>query len=544
MRLLFLLSLLAAAVAYARESGPTISSVDHFLRSINVNPALISTADKAAGGIAFTCSVLAHYSVDNSSSCSSSQSSDITDTNHCPSTSSQYLITESSPSYLTQAHAHFSATAYRNPACIYTPPTPEAVAVAVRTAVFSSTRFAIRSGGHSFQTNWANINDQLLISLSGIRDLEYDPSTQTLRVGFGNRWQDIYNYLAPYNRLVIGGRQGTVGMALTTGGGLSHSSNEYGWPSQNVLSYTLVLANGTIVTAPSIASSSTSSPHADLHFALKAGGNNFGVVTHITMRTVPAADPVWGGTITYSANYTRQFMAAMAEYQARGQVDDVKSAVLPSVGLNAGVISCIVAHMGGVERPEALRAFLDLPAVADDTRVHASFAELAAYDVPGAPRWLDATTTILLDPQTYVDILDIVAEYSDAMSRLQGGSFWLMPQPVSKSMVEASTSIGDDPMNVTPAAQLWLTLNLNWSLASDDAAARRILTAAIARIEAYTRARGVYDPFKFPVNSYASQSPFAGFGERSYARLREASKAYDPSGVFQRLVPGGWKLWR
>ncbi|CEL01290.1 hypothetical protein ASPCAL00878 [Aspergillus calidoustus] len=382
MRLLLLPALIATS-AYARQTGPTVSSVDHFLRSVDVNPSLITSADKTAGGIAFTCSVLAHHH----SICPSDQSHDSThspsSSTNCPSTnttSSQYLITQLDPSYLSQAHAHFSATAYRDPACIYTPPTPEAVAVAIRTAVFSSTPFAIRSGGHSFQTGWANIDSQLLISLSGIKNLDYDEPTQTLRVGFGNRWQDVYDYLAPHNRLVIGGRQGTVGMALTTGGGLSHSSNEYGWPSQNVLSYTLVLANGTIVDA-----SATS--HPDLYFAVKAGGNNFGVITHITMRTVPAG-PVWGGTITYSTNYSREFMAAVAEYQATGQVDDVKSAILPSMGLNAGVISCIVAHMGGTERPEALRAFFDIPPVENDTRVYASFAGLAAYDVPGAPRFV------------------------------------------------------------------------------------------------------------------------------------------------------------
>ncbi|KAL3485017.1 bifunctional solanapyrone synthase [Aspergillus germanicus] len=516
MRLLFLTLFLAAA-AHAR---PTIFVVDRFLESIDVNPTSISTADKAAGSIAFTCSVLTHYPSNNNSN-----------------TSSQYLITQSHPSYLTQAHAHWSTTAYRHPACIYSPPTPDQVAIAVRIATFSSTPFAIRSGGHSPLSGWANIDDQLLISLSGIRDLHYDETTQTVRVGFGNRWQDVYDFLAPYNRLVVGGRQGTVGMALTVGGGLSHLSNEHGWPAQNVLSYTVVLADGRIVTA-------SATEHAELYFAIKAGGNNFGVVTHITMRTVPAG-AVWGGQIVYSANNSREFMAALAEYQRGGQMD-VKSAVLPYVGLNNDTIICTLAYLNGnvdSQLPEAFRPFYDIPAMQDSTGVHASFADLAALELPSVvPRWTYATTTLLLDTQAYVDILDLVAEYSDAISRLQGGSFVIMPQPISRSMVKASVALADDPMNVTPAAQLWLTLNVGWSLSSDDEAVHTIITAAMARIEEYTKSRGVYDPFLFLNDAHSSQEPFAGYGEVSYARLRAASQRYDPARVFLALVVGGFKL--
>lgn len=59
----------------------------------------------------------------------------------------------------------------------------------------------------------------------------------------------------------------TTAMHLT--GGLSHTSNLYGWSVQNVISYELVLANGTIIKA-------SATEHPDLFFAIKVGQNNFG----------------------------------------------------------------------------------------------------------------------------------------------------------------------------------------------------------------------------------------------------------------------------
>lgn len=52
-------------------------------------------------------------------------------------------------------------------------------------------------------------------------------------------------------------------------GGLSHLSNRYGFSADNVLSFEVVLANATSVTADKVL-------HSDLYWALKGGSNNFG----------------------------------------------------------------------------------------------------------------------------------------------------------------------------------------------------------------------------------------------------------------------------
>jgi FAD/FMN-containing dehydrogenase len=44
--------------------------------------------------------------------------------------------------------------------------------------------------------------------------------------------------------------------------------------------------------------------------------------------------------------------------------------------------------------------------------------------------------------------------------------------------------------------------------------------------------------------SGAGQEAIASYGSKNVAKLWKIAKAYDPTGVFQRLVPGGQKLPR
>ncbi|KAI0147231.1 hypothetical protein GGR57DRAFT_477573 [Xylariaceae sp. FL1272] len=117
-----------------------------------------------------------------------------------------------------------------------------------------------------------------------------------------------------------------------------------------------------------------------------------------------------------------------------------------------------------------------------------------------------------------------------------------MPQPISQSMIDSSRKRGDDPMNVEDAPQLWIGINLGWSLEADDEVMNDILVDCLAAVEEYTKARGVYKPFVFLNDAHSSQDPLRRYGQGSFTRFKATSKAYDPEGVFQTLVSGGFKL--
>jgi FAD/FMN-containing dehydrogenase len=183
-----------------------------------------------------------------------------------------------------------SQTAWKSPKCIFVPKSEDEVVVAVRTVRDSKVKFAVRGGGHSAIPGWANIDAGVLVALSGLADLSYDAATETVRVGAGNTWGKVYTYLEPFHRLVVAGRSPTVGFGMFAGGqcrvtcihsqesiayiisgGLSHLSNAYGFATDNVVEFGVVLANGTKVKA-------SARSNDDLFWALKGGSNNYGAV--------------------------------------------------------------------------------------------------------------------------------------------------------------------------------------------------------------------------------------------------------------------------
>jgi FAD/FMN-containing dehydrogenase len=74
-------------------------------------------------------------------------------------------------------------------------------------------------------------------------------------------------------------------MGFVYGGGYSWIANQRGLGSDTVVSFDLVLPNGTFTTVSEKSDS-------DLFFGLKGGLNNFGIITGVTMKTFPIGD-VW-----------------------------------------------------------------------------------------------------------------------------------------------------------------------------------------------------------------------------------------------------------
>jgi FAD/FMN-containing dehydrogenase len=167
------------------------------------------------------------------------------------------------------------------PSCILYPTSASEVAAIVQTLNNSNETFALKSGGHNPNEGFSSIQSGPLISTKRLNEVTFDPTSMTVRVGPGNDWQDVHKALEGTNVTVVGGRIGEVGVGgYVVGDGLSFLSTQYGWAANNIVSFEIVLANATIVTA-----SNTTHPY--LYRALKGGGNNFGVVTAYNMIAHP-----------------------------------------------------------------------------------------------------------------------------------------------------------------------------------------------------------------------------------------------------------------
>lgn len=68
------------------------------------------------------------------------------------------------------------------------------------------------------------------------------------------------------------------------------------------------------------------------------------------------------------------------------------------------------------------------------------------------------------------------------------------------------------------------------------------LKGAIDEIEAYAEAVGGNVGFRYLNYCDGSQDPFATYGAENIRKMKDAAAKYDPAGVFQTRVPGGFKI--
>ncbi len=87
---------------------------------------------------------------------------------------------------------------------------------------FFQPRFSVRSGGHSPNPGWSSAGSPstILVDLSRLNEVVVSTDGQTVGVGPGNRWGEVYDKLDPHGIAVLGGRISTVGVGgLIVGGG-------------------------------------------------------------------------------------------------------------------------------------------------------------------------------------------------------------------------------------------------------------------------------------------------------------------------------------
>ncbi|KAI4093270.1 MAG: hypothetical protein LQ339_007748 [Xanthoria mediterranea] len=438
--------------------------------------------------------------------------------------------------YTVQAEQHWSPTAWGHPNCIFEPTTVREVQFFVGLLRITGTTYAIRSGGHSPFKGFATTDNGVLIAMHKMKDVVYDAKTETVRMAMGNTWGDVYGYLNQFQRIVVGGRLAPVGMALVTGGGLSHYSNEKGFAGDNVVNFEMVLADGRLINANATSNS-------DLWWAMKAGQNNFGITTHITTKAYPMG-AVWGGLRTWNASQLDAVSDAFAEYQREGQLD-TKSSVIPDLVPTNGTLFITLIYFGPVTtRPKAFDAFYRIPAIADDSKAHPNFLDLISVGPPQVvPRFSYGFSSLYLDNSTtYRDVMRLCAAQSEKMKRVNGGTQVLIPQPISKTMVDAAAKTGGRPQTLQPRAQLWMNMSWGWNLAKDDAYVYALIKETYEKVDQLAKSRGLYDPYIFLNDAFPDQKVFRSYGAESFKRMKEISRKYDPTQMFQKQVPGGFKL--
>jgi FAD/FMN-containing dehydrogenase len=150
----------------------------------------------------------------------------------------------------------------------------EAIAFARRSGI----ALAIRSGGHDFAGR--SSGSGIVLDLSAMHSVVVANGLATVEPGV--RLGDLYAALAPYEVTIPAGCGATVGIGgQALGGGLGLLGRSRGLTSDQVVAAQVVLADGRVVECDE-------RRHEDLFWALRgAGALGLGVVTRLTLRTVP-----------------------------------------------------------------------------------------------------------------------------------------------------------------------------------------------------------------------------------------------------------------
>jgi UDP-N-acetylenolpyruvoylglucosamine reductase len=207
-----------------------------------------------------------------------------------------------------EARHVFNGMTDKRPAAVVRCTGPADVAAVIAAARRDGLDLSVRGGAHSapgFGTN----DGGLVIDLSPLQDVAVDPDAKTARAGGGTKWAGFNDATHAHGLATTGGIIGSTGIAgLTLGGGIGYLARKYGLSCDNLLSAEVVTAAGDVVTA-------SETQNADLFWALRGGGGNFGVVTTFDYRLHPVAE-VYGGPIAYPVDRADEVLRMYREYIA------------------------------------------------------------------------------------------------------------------------------------------------------------------------------------------------------------------------------------
>src|SRR5437867_9801714 len=210
------------------------------------------------------------------------------------------VLLPSEPGY-DEARTVWNAMIDRRPAVIVRCVNAQDVIHAVRTAREQNVVLAVRGGGHNIAGN-AVCDGGLMIDLTPMKAVRVDAERRIGRVEPGATLAEMDRETQAFGLATPLGINSTTGVAgLTLGGGFGWLSRLHGLTVDNLLAAELVSADGQRLHA-------SETEHADLFWALRGGGGNFGVVTQFTFRLHPVGPQVLAGLIVFPHAQAQQVL--------------------------------------------------------------------------------------------------------------------------------------------------------------------------------------------------------------------------------------------
>jgi FAD/FMN-containing dehydrogenase len=411
---------------------------------------------------------------------------------------------------------------------------PDDVATAVRFAAEHNLPLAVRGGGHNVACT-AGVDDGLVIDLSAMRGVRLDPSRRTVHVQGGATWADVDAVTAPLGLVTPGGvvsETGVAGLALS--GGVSHQRRLHGMTIDNLVCAEVVLANGRRVQA-------SADDHADLHWALRGGGGNFGVVTSFELRLHALGPEVFGLNVAYPIEDAARVLAGWRDAVADAP-DELSTA---GFVWSMPVVDELPAQLRGA--PYVGVAGMWAGDAVEGERATRALRELATplLDASGPVEYLEFQRS--LDPFFPAGVRRYwKALYLDGFSdaAIAATVEWSNRRPANDTLVivrhcgGAMARVGAEDTAFGDRSSEWmLSIDSSWHDPADDAA-NVDYTRAFWNVAVPYSSGKTY--FNFPGLFEEGEAAVRASYGANHARLARIKAAYDPDNIFrlnQNILP-------
>ncbi|BDR21254.1 FAD-linked oxidase [Vibrio sp. STUT-A16] len=195
----------------------------------------------------------------------------------------------------------------RSPGVIARCKSADDVVMAVNFARDNNQLLSIRGGGHNIAGN-AVCDHGVMIDLSLLNHVQVDESERRAFVEPGCTLADVDEATQKYGLATPVGINSTTGIAgLTLGGGFGWLSRKYGMTIDNLVSANVVTADGRQLLA-------NETENADLFWALRGGGGNFGIVTRFEFQLHPVGPEVLSGLIVFPFEQAKSIITQFAKF--------------------------------------------------------------------------------------------------------------------------------------------------------------------------------------------------------------------------------------
>ncbi|MDP8994143.1 MAG: FAD-binding oxidoreductase [Pseudomonadota bacterium] len=258
------------------------------------------------------------------------------------------MLREGDPGY-DEARSIWNGMIDRRPAFIARCRTAEDVANAIAFGRAEALLISVRGGDHS-AAGAAVCDGGLMIDLSPMKAVDVDPAARTARVEPGARWREVDEAAQAHGLATTGGTISDTGVAgLTLGGGLGWLAGRYGLTCDNLLSAELVTADGSRLRA-------SQAENADLFWAIRGGGGNFGIVTAFEFQLHPVGPTIYGGMVAHPLEKAAEVLRFYRDYCASNP-DEVNTAcAMMTTPDGTKIIAIAACHCGSLDDgEEALR---------------------------------------------------------------------------------------------------------------------------------------------------------------------------------------------